>query len=427
TAQAGDPVTLTAAVSPASAAGTVQFVDVAGASPVNVGAAVAVSGGSASVTTSSLATGARSLQAVFAPANAADFASSTSPNLAYVVTAPPQPATQTSTSLAATPAGTAPAGAPVTLTANVLPTDAVGTVQFTDVSGASPLDLGAAVTVTGGTASLTTSALAVGSRLLRATFVPTSAAVFTASASPDLAYVVTQAPQPATQTSTTISASPAGSAPAGVPVSLTAQVEPTAAAGTVQFSDVSGTTPVAVGAPVPVSGGSASVTTSTLAIGDRQLRATFSPADPAAFAPSTSVTLAFTITAAPGGDTAAPTVTRLTVKELRSRCRDSAHGEFEDRGDRRCGPGALLRARVRPGVAGTVEFFDTVGGVTTRVGDPVTAPRGRARLTVRPLAVGEHTFTAVFTPADPATYQGSTSDAVTVDVDPPKKSRRTWR
>jgi hypothetical protein len=61
-------------------------------------------------------------------------------------------------------------------------------------------------------------------------------------------------------------------------------VVPFTAAGTVQFKD--GTTDI--GAPVPVSFGSAFVLTSTLAKGDHTLTAVFTPTDSAAFGPSTS-------------------------------------------------------------------------------------------------------------------------------------------
>jgi hypothetical protein len=70
----------------------------------------------------------------------------------------------------------------------------------------------------------------------------------------------------------------------GFPAIILARVEPSGAAGTVQFMD--GTT--ALGAPQPVFGGYAFLFTLRLAKGTHGLTAVFAPADPAAFGPSTS-------------------------------------------------------------------------------------------------------------------------------------------
>jgi Bacterial Ig-like domain (group 3)/TIR domain len=78
----------------------------------------------------------------------------------------------------------------------------------------------------------------------------------------------------------------------GSPVTFTASITPSAAAGTVQFKD--GTTNI--GNPVTVSNGTASKTTSTLSVGTHQLTAVFTPSDPAPFAPSRSPAVTFTVT-----------------------------------------------------------------------------------------------------------------------------------
>ncbi|MFD3524975.1 Ig-like domain-containing protein [Streptomyces sp. NPDC058653] len=101
------------------------------------------------------------------------------------------PATPTTTSLAATPAGTAPAGAEVTLKAAVTPADAAGKVTFLDGS-----DVLGAVDVAAGAAELKTSALAAGAHSLTAKFVPTDPAVFDPSESPATTYTVTEAGDP---------------------------------------------------------------------------------------------------------------------------------------------------------------------------------------------------------------------------------------
>jgi hypothetical protein len=76
----GTKMTLSAAVGPDAAAGTVQFK--AGAN--NIGRPVTVSGGTASTTTT-LAPGTQSLTAVFTPADPAAFGASTSLVVSFVV------------------------------------------------------------------------------------------------------------------------------------------------------------------------------------------------------------------------------------------------------------------------------------------------------------------------------------------------------
>ncbi len=169
---AGDPVTLTATVTPASAGGTVQFKD----GGVNLGAPVAVNGGTATFSTSTLTVGSHSLTAEFTGA-APNIGGSASSAVAYDVAA--RQATQTTTALAVTPSGTATQYQPVTLNANVTPGAAAGAIQFTD-NGA---NLGNPVPLTGGAASLNTSTLAVGAHSFTAKFVPTDAAVFLPSES----------------------------------------------------------------------------------------------------------------------------------------------------------------------------------------------------------------------------------------------------
>ncbi|MGH3825970.1 MAG: Ig-like domain-containing protein [Pseudonocardiaceae bacterium] len=78
----GTPVTLTAAVSPATALGTVQFKD----GLTDIGGPVSVSNGIASGFTSTLAAGQRSLTAVFTPNNPAAFTASMSSAMPLTVT-----------------------------------------------------------------------------------------------------------------------------------------------------------------------------------------------------------------------------------------------------------------------------------------------------------------------------------------------------
>ncbi len=118
------------------------------------------------------------------------------------VLAPPAPVAQpTTTSLQASPNGTAAALASVTLTATVAPA-AAGSVTFSD--GATVLGSAA---VAGGTATLSTTALAVGTRSLTATFTPSDPAAHTGSSSAATPYVITGTPSVPTPTAPTVTVS----------------------------------------------------------------------------------------------------------------------------------------------------------------------------------------------------------------------------
>jgi hypothetical protein len=129
---------------------------------------------------------------------------------------------------------------------------------------------------------------------VQSTFVTISAdgASYSSSATP---------PAGATPTATSLVASPS-TAGTGSPIDLTATVSPSAAAGTVEFFD--GAT--SLGAPVAVSGGTASKTVSTLATGSHSITAHFAPTDANAFDASTSSPSTVTVT---GGSTSSGTET----------------------------------------------------------------------------------------------------------------------
>jgi hypothetical protein len=179
----GTPVTLTAAVTPATATGTVQFKD----GTANLGNSVTVSNGTASGSTSTLAGGSHELTAVFIPANPAAVSPSTSPPLTFAITASTG-ATATGTALTTDPASPVRRGTPVSLFAKVTPATATGTVQFKDGIA----NLGNPVIVSSdGAASGTTSTLTVGAHQLTAVFTPMDQAVFRPSTSPAKAFEVT--------------------------------------------------------------------------------------------------------------------------------------------------------------------------------------------------------------------------------------------
>src|SRR5918997_4595893 len=111
--------------------------------------------------------------------------------------------TATTTGLSVSPVSPVVQGTRVTLTATITPATAVGTVQFKDGT----TNLGNPVVVVNGTASGTTSMLAVGSRQLTAVFIPSNPAAFSSSAAPVVTFVVTTSSQ-AVATTTRLSASP---------------------------------------------------------------------------------------------------------------------------------------------------------------------------------------------------------------------------
>jgi YVTN family beta-propeller protein len=180
----GNPVTLTAAVTPSTAGGSVAFYDGAQA----IGTPVNVSSGSASLTTSGLTAGLHTITARFTPSSAS-FIGSTSPALSFIVNV--AGATSTGTALTVAPSGTSPQYSPVSLTAAVTPATAVGTVQFQDTANGITNPLGAPVTVgSDGTASLTTTSLAAGNHTLTAVFIPTDSTAFNTSLSAGLPFMI---------------------------------------------------------------------------------------------------------------------------------------------------------------------------------------------------------------------------------------------
>jgi hypothetical protein len=209
----------------------------------------------------------------------------------WSVVYPAPVATATTTTLTTSPPSPQIAGTSVTLTATISPTAAAGTVQFEDGTTA----IGSPVTVSGGTASISTSTLGVGSHSLHAVFSPTSSAY--AGSTGDASYTITSAP--AAGTTTALSVNPT-SAPAYTAVTLTANVTKTsngnpltAADGSVQFFD-NGTT--SLGTAPLTSGGVATLNYSTFAVGNHSITAQFLPANSNTYATSTSLAVGFTAT-----------------------------------------------------------------------------------------------------------------------------------
>ncbi|MGB8961000.1 MAG: Ig-like domain-containing protein, partial [Pseudonocardiaceae bacterium] len=185
--------------------------------------------------------------------------------------------TATTTELFAFPAKTHPDSF-VLLIAKVAPANATGTVQFNDGTAA----LGDPVHVFNGFALFFIGKLTSGAHSLTAVFTPTDPA-----ASPSTSNTISYGENVAhgvKATKTRLTVIPSGPFAQAVPRLLIANVTPTGAAGTVQFSDGSSV----LGAPLQVFNGVAFLSTSALASGTHSLTAAFTPTDPAAFGPSTS-------------------------------------------------------------------------------------------------------------------------------------------
>jgi hypothetical protein len=360
----GQSVTFTATVTPAPPAsgtptGTIQF----RVNGVNLGSPVPLAGGSAtSPATTSLAAGNRTVTAVYS--GDPNFNGSTSPNFTQVVNkAGTTPAIASSTSPTVS-------GQPVTFTATVtaVPPGAgtpSGTVQFR-VDG---VNLGSAVTLTGGSAtSPTTTSLAVGNRAITAIY--NGDTNFNTSTSPSLTQVVNKAN---TTTGVTASTNPTAS---GQPVTFTATVAAVAPgggipAGTVQFQ-VNGAN---LGSAVTLAGGSAtSSATSSLAVGNHTVTAVY--AGNTSFNGSTSPALIQVVNRA------------NTTTSLTSSANPATVGQ----------PVTFTAtvAAVPPGAgtpAGTVQFQvdgANLGSAVTLAGGSATSPATSS------LAVGNHTVTASY-------------------------------
>ena len=253
----GQPVTLTATVTPAStglgaATGTVTFKE--GAS--TLGSATVTAGVATLTVPAALAVGSHLIKAEYVSADG-NFQGSTSSELTQVVNV-----AATTTELAP-PSVSAQFGQNVTLTATVAATAPGagvpdgGTVTFNGAPAADSSDVG------GGTATLTTNAFGVGTHSVTATFSGYSSY----SGSTSAASTVTIAK---VTTATVLTASPA-TAPFGTPIVLTATVSPASVSGTVDFFDGATT----LSAAVPLVNGTATFAATTLAIGTHSLTARY--------------------------------------------------------------------------------------------------------------------------------------------------------
>jgi hypothetical protein len=347
----GQSVTFTAAVSPAAATGTVQFLD-----GTTVLGTAAISSGTATFTTSSLTAGGRSITAVYS--GDGNYATGTSAALTQVVK------TGTTTSLSSS-ANPSVAGQAITLTATLSASAATGTVQFLD--GVTVLG---SVTVSGGSATLSTSALTAGSHTLTASY---SGDTYYNASSSSLTQTVKA------QTSTALSSS-STTPTAGQAVTFTASVTPAGATGTVQFLDG----PTVLGTS-PVNGGSATLSVSTLSVGAHSITAVYS--GDANDTGSTSTAVSVTVGKAATSTALSASSTTLTL-----------------------GQSVTFTAAVTPAAAtGSVQFLDGNTVLAT-----ANVANGSAAFSTSGLGVGSHSITAVY--SGDGNDSGSTSTPVSVSI-----------
>ncbi len=263
-------VNMTAVVTPAAAAGLVEFRD--GGQPLGQ---AWLAGGVATIAVPLSTAGTHTLIAAYlgsssyGPSTSSPVQQQVTPANGVMLTASPNPA---------------PPGQPVTLTATVTSTNATGTVTF--YSGSTSLGVG---TLAGGTTAVIVPAFPIGTHVLTAAY--SGDATHPAATSAPVTLVVRLAP-----TITTLQLGAPG-AVAGGPVWLRARVDPVPPetarpTGTVQFR-VDG---AAFGAPVPLPGDTSWVTSDTtrsLAVGAHSVIAVYG--GDARFNGSTSATATQTV------------------------------------------------------------------------------------------------------------------------------------
>ncbi|EME19503.1 Ig-like domain-containing protein [Rhodococcus triatomae] len=346
-ATVGQPVTLSASVTGGANGDTVEFYD--GATKIGSGT---VNNGAATFGWTPSSGGVHALTAKYL--GNASTSGSTSPAQNVTVTVPDAATTTTVSGPAAVEVGQA-----VTLTAQVAPTPAGGTVQFKD--GAA--DLGAPVPVgADGKAVLSVPSLAAGAHQITAVF--SGVAGFTGSTSAPFT-VTASVPDRATTTTLTAPAT----ADEGQAVTLTAQVAPTPAGGTVQFRRGD----AALGAAVAVAPDGSAAITETLPVGTHQITAVFSGA--AGFVGSVSESRTVTVSPVVVSDKA--TTTTLTVPAT-ARTGEPVHLFASVNGPDLAGVGsvgtvqfviggqALAPVGVVDGVADLTHTFDSAGAVSVQ-------------------------------------------------------------
>ncbi len=249
----GDSLTFTATVAPASASGTVIFLD--GGTALT--GAIPLSSGSASFTTSTLPVGSHSITVQYS--GDATFNATVSAALAETVNSPK--ANSATTVVLSVGANPSVFGAALTFTAGVAPTSATGTVIFFD--GNVPIT--GSISVSSGTASFSTSGLGAGSHSIVAQY--SGDANFNGSVSTAFSMTVSKA---RTTVELEIGESDTAVKP-GAPVTFLATINPSSASGTVLFFD--GSTQISLA--IPVTNGTSTFTVPSLSVGTHSITARY--------------------------------------------------------------------------------------------------------------------------------------------------------
>jgi hypothetical protein len=350
----GFSVTFTATVTPSVSTGTATFKD--GSTMLGTGT---ISGGIATYSTSALAVKSHSITAAYG--GDTNDSASTSPILTQTVT-------KATTTVALTSSVNPSAfGSSATFTVTITPATATGTVTFLD--GTTTLGTGA---ISNGAANYSTSALALGSHSITASYGGDTND--SASISATLTQTVDQASPTVTLTS---SANPSTY---GASVKFTAAVSPTNVTGTVTFMD--GSTTLGTGT---ISSGKTTYSTSALAVGTHAVTAVY------------------------GGDgnhsSSTSSVLTQTVKKATSSIAVSSSANPSS-----YGASVTFTATLTPGSeTGVVTFKD--GSTTLGTG---TISSGIATYTTTALTVGQHSITASY--GGDANFNGSTPATVTQSV-----------
>jgi hypothetical protein len=272
----------------------------------------------------------------------------------------------TATTVTANPSA-ATFGQSVTLSATVTGSSPTGTVQFKDGT----TNIGSAVALSSGSASLNTTALAVGSHTITAAYSGDTANSL--SVSPGVS-VITKAPSTISLTSTSTSTKQ------GESVTFTATVGGYLPSGTVDFMD--GTTSLGVFA---INVSSATLTTSSLSVGTHNITAIYS------------------------GDTnnlsGTSTVLTETVLAVSSTLLSASTTSLS------AGRSVTLTAAVTgSSPTGSVQFMDG----STALGSLIALSSNQASLSTNVLSVGNHTITAVY--SGDASNATSTSSGIVINV-----------
>ncbi|MBH5144126.1 Ig-like domain repeat protein [Rhodococcus erythropolis] len=360
----GQSTDLIAQVSPAPTGGTVQFKD----GGTDIGASVAVVNGVATLPHTFTAAGDHSITAVYD--GVLEFLTSTSPARTVSVAA-----ADVLTTTALTVPSSAVEQTSVALTANISPAADGGTVQFKDGG----TDIGGPIAVTAGGATLDHTFTTTGSHSITAVYSGTAG--FGGSTAQAQTIEISSSALSTTTTLQVPAAAITGSA-----VDLTATVAPNNAVGTVQFKS-NGT---AIGTPVTVASGVATLSHSFDAAGAQSITADFTAGT--GFVSSSAS--AQTVTVSDPAPVDVETTTSLSVPAT------AITGAAVD-----------LTATVAPNNAvGTVQFKSN----GTAIGSPVTVSGGTATLSHIFDAAGAQSITADFTAG--SGFKNSVASAKSVQV-----------